>query len=299
MLGALVPFGWCVLSNAKVRSIVEQPWDFARLLVPFFVAHRAPSAPSVMPSVVMVERQPIRPVAEGRSFASSTGAAPWHTDSQLFAGSPPHLQVIGCVRPASRGGATRLVDSREILACVEREDPALYAELFRTRRTARFVFGDVEATTVSLAGGSVVFTHPPRAEDPIGLSLAPYVPRATMTELSLSAGDLLVVDNHRMLHGRTAFEDPERELQRLLIWLDRPITSDPELVARAAVGTPPARLADREVEADPRDPALLAIVDEMVRGEPPGVLAARHGIPEAHLYVLRDRAFAAGLVRTP
>jgi hypothetical protein len=32
------------------------------------------------------------------------------------------------------------------------------------------------------------------------------------------AGDLLVIDNHRVMHGRTRFQDPERFLLRVRLW---------------------------------------------------------------------------------
>ena len=46
----------------------------------------------------MVERQPIRPIENGRSFASTTVFTPFHTDSQDFQGAPPAVPILICKR---------------------------------------------------------------------------------------------------------------------------------------------------------------------------------------------------------
>lgn len=242
-----------------------------------FASHPWETARAICGDVAMVERQPIKPVAHGRSFASRIGDAPLHTDSQIFHGTPPDLQILGCVRPARVGGDTLLLDSRTVIARAKDLDA-----LFRRPRTLRFVFGDLVATTISAVGDALIFTHPPRSDDGIDLDLRDSTP------VRLGAGDVIVVDNHRMLHGRTAFDDPRRELQRLLVWLRRPLPAPTELLDRARrEGRAPERLADADVTVLPEN--VHEIVGEMLRGTPPGVLAIRHRIPEAHLYVYRDR----------
>jgi hypothetical protein len=104
-----------------------------------------------------------------------------------------------------------------------------------------------------------------------------------------------------MLHGRHGFTGP-REFVRLLAWIQ--LESPPsthraraEAVARATSD----RLADAPdpvrrrlgLVASPEPSKRLAIVLEMLRGTPPGVLAARERIPEPDLYRMRDAALAA------
>jgi len=43
---------------------------------------------------LLVERQPIRPIDGGRSFASTRIDTPLHTDSQMFAGAPAAIQIL-------------------------------------------------------------------------------------------------------------------------------------------------------------------------------------------------------------
>jgi hypothetical protein len=250
---------------ALVARIADQPWEVARALGG---------------AISMIERQPIRDVG-GRSFASNNRFTPLHTDSQLYRGKPAHWQVLGCVRAARRGGESLVADLHAVLPTLP---TSLLDALFATPRTFPFVFGDLVCTTISAVENDLVFTHSPRL-DAIGEALLPYLKPQT---IALRDGDILIVDNHRCAHGRTAFEDSSRELQRILVWLDEPPPA-PEWIARARrEGWAPERITDRNVgEIDPQ--LRVRLVKEMARGVPPGVLAQRHSIPEPWLYAFRDR----------
>lgn len=254
----LLADGYAVLP-APARDVGD-PWSFVHELI------------GVRPE--MVERQPIRPIDGGRSFASTTVFTPFHTDSQDFLGAPPALQIMICRRAASDGGATRLVDGARLLARLARENPALHQRLVTEPRHHRFYFGDVLGPTVAVKRGHIVWTHsplPPAPGDEIGHALACELAREPVITLPVRDGETLVVDNHRMLHGREAFSDPARELVRLLAWLPRPL-------AQLGAATPTPR---------------IAVVLELLTGVPPARLAAREGISEAELYALRSRALAA------
>lgn len=228
----------------------------------------------------MVERQAIRPLPDGRSFASSTAFTPFHTDSQDYLGTPPGLQAMICRRAAASGGATRLIDGWALLERIERDDPALFEALFATPRSHRFYFGDLVRPTVMTAG-VLAFTHAALpATDPIGRALDSYLACAPVIELAVRDGETLLVDNHRMLHGRTAFAG-ERDFLRLLAWLPAPLGEHPRYRARVTRA------------ATSRGDARLAAVLELVAGAPPARLAAREGITEAELYAWRNTALSA------
>lgn len=254
---------------ALVARFAEEPWEVARVLSGMLGGR-----------VQMIERQPIRPVG-GRSFASNKGPAPLHTDSQLYRGKPANFQVLGCVRAAKSGGESTIAD---VHATLDTVSTALADALFGTPRTFPFVFGDVLATTLSAVGDELVFTHSPRL-DAIGEALVPHL---RPEHVLLSADDILIVDNHRCAHGRTAFADTSRELQRILIWVDADASPPSRAFARAKrEGRAPERITDRAVPSI--DPELQRkIVEAMVRGVPPGVLAQRHHMPEPWLYAMRD-----------
>ena len=88
------------------------------------------------------------------------------------------------------------------------------------------------------------------------------MPASFASSVALS-GETLVVDNHRMLHGRNAFEGDVRDLVRVLAWLP-----------------PVAR-------------SRLDAVLELLTGAAPAVVARREGISEAELYRWREDALGA------
>jgi hypothetical protein len=255
---------------------------------------------------LMVERQPIRPRPGGRSFSSGTAPAPFHTDSQRHLGAPPDLQLMLCLAAADRGGESRYLDSWALLGRLEREEPALFRALFEVYRRIPFVFGDFFGTTASARRGSLVFTHSAIASgDPVASRLAPHLDAEPAYELKAEPGELLAIHNHRLLHGRRGFEDPKREFVRLLVWLRAPLPSPARYLAyaeevaaaaRLRLAGHPRRVRERlGLEAEPRGPGAerLEIVLELLRGTPPGVLAAKHQVPEAELYRWREAALSA------
>jgi hypothetical protein len=255
----------------------------------------------------MVERQPIKPVPQGRSFASNAAFTPLHSDSQMFCGVSPHAQLMFCAKAAQDGGTTLLLDTYALLETIERDDTKLFRMLFTESRRIPFVFGDVVGPTVSWRSDNLVFTHSPmrpmREADEVAHRLQRFLSQASVIEVPVKDGQILVVDNHRMLHGRTAFTDESRRFTRLLVWRRSSFTRHIHFEALARQESDRLRVAtfdqtkfralglgtwsSREVEWRRR------IVLDMLQGVPPGVLAQRHGIPEPTLYVWRDAAVAA------
>lgn len=290
---ALAEHGYALCRAPGLAAAAERdPWAVARRLCG--------------DDVRMVEAHPIRPVPHGRSFAATSRFTPLHTDSQSHRGMPPRWQVMLCVRPAARGGETLLLDGWALLERIAAEDPALHHALLTRPRRLPFVFGDVEGPTVSLRGGCVVLTHSPMAVgDEVEQGLAPWLAGAPRIELRVEADELLVVDNHRMLHGRRAFEDPQRRFLRLLVWT-RAAATPPRWLSEAVVAAHhpiaaalterPAAVREAWMGPPPADPAVerrLRIVLEMLRGASPGVLAHRYGVPEPELYRWRNAMMRA------
>ncbi|MFO0625034.1 MAG: TauD/TfdA family dioxygenase [Polyangiales bacterium] len=241
--------GYAVVRGCDdLREAGASPWSFAERLL------------GARP--VMVEQQPIRAVPGGRSFASTQGFTPLHSDSQLHLGAPPDAQVMVCHRHAAAGGETLLLDTWSLLEELQRAEPALHRALFEVPRRIPFVFGDVYGPTVSLRGGATCFTHSPIAPAPDALSqaLAARLRAHPTVELAVHTGEVLVVDNRRMLHGRKGFDDTARWFTRLLVWLPAPLGAHPgcTAMARAAAARAPSR-----------DDA------------PPSVRSARYGVLEA------------------
>ena len=253
----------------------------------------------------LVERQPIRAVPGGRSFSSGHMEAPFHSDSQMFRGVPPHVQVMACHRAAARGGEGLYLDTWALLERLAREDGPLFARLFDVPRRFPFVFGDVFGPTVSLRGGSLVFTHSPRpvTRDAVAVDLRPWIEAAAAIEVRAEAGDVVVIHNHRLLHGRRGFEDVGRSFTRVLAWRDAPWPAPVRLVERARdaaqrldaglQGAPDGVREAFGMNAPSAPSERLGIVLELLRGVPAGVLSAREGVPEPVLYRWRDAALQA------
>lgn len=288
--------GYVVLRGRDdLREAAAAPWSFAERFL------------GVRPR--MLEQQPIRAVPGGRSFASSRGFTPLHSDSQLHLGAPPDVQVMVCHQHAAQGGETLLLDTWALLDDLRREDPALLQSLFEVPRRIPFVFGDVYGSTVALRGGALAFTHSPipPAPDALSQSLAARLRSRPTVAVAVRAGEVLVVDNRRMLHGRKAFDDTARSFTRLLLWLPSPLTEHPgyTAMARAVAAQTSPVLAGEDPRVRARYGALapassraedrLQTVMAMLRGVAPGVLAHHTGVPEPVLYQWRDAALTAAL----
>jgi gamma-butyrobetaine dioxygenase len=280
---------------AVAREAAGSPWAFAARLF------------GARPQ--MVEHQPIRPLPDGRTFATGSMPAPFHTDSQTYLGVPPHVQLMLCVRPAREGGENRFYDSWALLERLERDDPELLAQLFSRHRRIPFVFGDFFGPTVAWRGESLVFTQAASVPsgDAVAGELVDWLERLPAIELRCEAGELVAIHNHRMLHGRRAFEDRERQFLRLLVWLPAPFPAPPRFAAQAVAVRDEAQRrlqhfsgpVRRRFGLEDSGPAVarhrLALVLEMLRGNPPGQIARREKVPEPELYRWRDAVLAAAL----
>lgn len=281
-------------AGVRPEDAARDPWDYVGRLL------------GVRPR--MVERQPIRAVAGGRSFASTSQFTPLHTDSQLYDGAPPDLQVMACIQADAQGGQSTLLDTWALLAQIEREDMPLFVHLFTRRLRHGFVFGDLVGPIAALRGGALAFTHSPRPpEHEIARRLAWWLERTPPHAVAVRTGETLLVDNRRALHGRHAFQDTRREFVRLLVWLPEPLARHPryESLARPerdhaasqATAAPPEARRRAGLPGAPLPEAedRLHLVMAMLRGAPPGVLAARFQVPEPALYAWRDAALRAAL----
>jgi Taurine catabolism dioxygenase TauD, TfdA family/Gamma-butyrobetaine hydroxylase-like, N-terminal len=149
-----------------------------------------------------------------------------HTD-QPFLTEPPRYQLLQSIRRADRGGESLLADARaayRYLESIDRDAAArLVATPVRFHRRQRGFERDITATTVawSPAGEFRVrasyFTEAPYRVEFADMA-AWYRARDRFVRilrderyhyrLRLDPGDVLVYDNHRMVHGRTAFSGP-------------------------------------------------------------------------------------------
>jgi hypothetical protein len=216
--------------------------------------------------------------------------------------------LTACLHAADHGGESLLLDGHAVVEAIAARDVDLYRALLAVPRRMPFVFGEVLGPTVALRGGRFVITHSPRPapEDRIAMRLGELLATMQPERISLRPGQALLLDNHRVLHGRSAFADPARELLRVLAWLEGPLGPRPSW---AELAQEHQQRLDRELEGAPAvlrrsfgledRPALdprARIVLAMLGGAPPGLLAQRHGVGETELYRWRDAMLGQGAV---
>lgn len=163
------------------------------------------------------------------SFSETNAAGYYHTDCQYAQPSPRYL-VLGCVRPASDGGDSRVISFSQ--ARFEELRNSLGTHCFAKLHDARwqwlvpsalrkYVDYDVSSPSPVLTPDgyvrwkrlSLVNKSPLDKElaDRFEEWLDSVVPDL---DYRLREGDVLVTDNWRTVHGRTSFSDTERLLLR-------------------------------------------------------------------------------------
>ncbi|MCG8419594.1 MAG: TauD/TfdA family dioxygenase [Proteobacteria bacterium] len=146
-----------------------------------------------------------------------------HTDS-------PYVDFIAwyCARPSSQGGESLLVDVSAVINTLRRDHViALQATAIRVPDVAKS--SSQPATHALLSTDRVYYADwlvPAHvAAMPALRAFRQAVRNTAWIRLSLRAGQALIIDNRRILHGRTSFQDSGGQ-SRLLIrhWIvsDRP-----------------------------------------------------------------------------
>lgn len=169
-----------------------------------------------------------------RGYEHTNVRAALHIDQDPYL--PPQIQVLMCVRPAADGGDSTFIDGWELASRIRTEDAKLYRALFEVSRVIRFSHSHWFGPTISTRLDNLLVIHgavPPPADDRLGQAVLGQVNQTPLTSIRMTENDVIVANNHRLLHGRTAFTDPGRLLVRLLIWLEEPLAADGELVAAA------------------------------------------------------------------
>ncbi len=185
----------------------------------------------------------VRSTAEASDLAYTSLPLDPHTDNP-YRDPVPGVQLLHCLVNETTGGLSTLVDGFAAARALEARDPGAFALLSRT--PVRFRYQDATTELVASAvpieldanGGLVAIHFSPRLDfvplKPPGELDAYYRARRAFDHLlrspefeirfPLSAGELLMMDNRRLLHGRTGFDPSEgvRHLQGCYIDIDGP-----------------------------------------------------------------------------
>lgn len=175
----------------------------------------------------------VRAVTEPDNLASTEMELHPHTDNPYRA-SPPDLQLLVCRQQAARGGDTLLVDGLSAACRLREEQPDLFAVLrdvpvlfgwggsgLRLSCRASVIECDAHGDVVRLRVNDRALRGPDTSCLESDLAwrrayrmLQEYLADpALMVRLALQPGDMLLMDNRTILHGRTAFSGGSRWLE--------------------------------------------------------------------------------------
>ncbi|MBE1537046.1 TauD/TfdA family dioxygenase [Actinomadura algeriensis] len=162
---------------------------------------------------------PVRAARASGTFSQTPGAAPLHTDAAYRARPEPGMCLFA-VRPARDGGRTLLLDAAAALAGLpDRTLRRLGRADWSWRTPEPFPpeppFRAAVAARAGLRWRADLLVFRDAGQRAAARRFARHLARVPAVELALRPGDVLVVDNRRLLHGRTAFTDPARLLLRV------------------------------------------------------------------------------------
>jgi gamma-butyrobetaine dioxygenase len=163
-----------------------------------------------------------------------------HTDNP-YRTPVPGIQILQCLQNETSGGLSTLVDSLAVAEQVRAEDPEGFALLSRV--PVRFEYRDATTQLVSVkpmieldGQGQMTGVHySPRLDDMPLMSQEDtrryHVARKRLgllfedpkyeLRIRLNAGEMMMFDNNRVLHGRTAFDPSEGHRQLQGCYVDR------------------------------------------------------------------------------
>jgi gamma-butyrobetaine dioxygenase len=261
---------WCAApEDAQLESWLE-PF----LTLGFVILEGVPTAPG---SVLEVGAQfgfvretnfgalfNVRSTPEATDLAYTSVALDPHTDNP-YRTPVPGIQLLHCLVNQTSGGLSTLVDGFAVAQALRADDPEAFGILASTPVRFRYTDADTELTAsappiaLDVTGELAAIHFSPRLD-----FVPPFPParleayyrarrrfdarlRAPDFEIRflLGAGDLVMFDNTRLLHGRTGFDPAEglRHLQGCYIDLDGPRSLYCVLRRRAGAATPVRRSA--------------------------------------------------------
>jgi gamma-butyrobetaine dioxygenase len=175
----------------------------------------------------------VRSEPEAIDLAYTSLALDPHTDNP-YRTPVPGIQLLHCLTNETPGGLSTLVDGLAVAEDLRTADPAAFGILSRTK--VRFRFSDAGTDLMAAAplieldvnGRFAGIRHSPRLDFPPLLPPVQmqefYAARRTLDRMlrssgherrfRLADGQLMMFDNTRLLHGRTAF-DPAAGLRQL------------------------------------------------------------------------------------
>jgi hypothetical protein len=182
-----------------------------------------------------VAAQPADHRGRKRDFGSAEERMVAHNDGFAFGDYAPDHLFLWCERPADTGGDSFLVDTARLMALLD-ADPA-HAGLVDFCRTVDIdhsepnypqgVFTPITRTTPSGRFQGRLHPYFAPVEGPAEKAHWPFVrswealvhqARDTGPMFRVEAGEMICIDNYRVLHGRDGHSDPRRKVCSIWGW---------------------------------------------------------------------------------
>jgi hypothetical protein len=183
-----------------------------------------------------VDAQPADARGRKRRLSADTSVAmPPHNDGFAFGDHAPDRLFLYSARPAATGGDSFLIDGLALVDALA-ADPANAALVDFVRNTdidhsePNFPQGSYSPILRTTPAGRQQVRHHPYLAPVLGPDEQaewPYVrqwlasvvaARDTVPRFRLEAGEMAVVDNYRVFHGRHGYTDPARRLYSIWAW---------------------------------------------------------------------------------
>ena len=184
-------------------------------------------------SRIIVDAQPVDQRGRKRHLGSHDRQQPAHNDGYAFGDYAPDHMFLYCERPCALGGASFLVDALKLVSLLGEDDPDFAAFAWDVpidHSEPNFPQDSFAPIARMVSGGRAqVRSHPYQAPvlGPDEDAHWPHVrtwgtavmeARANGPRFRARAGDMICIDNYRMLHGRDGFVDEDRMMTSIWAW---------------------------------------------------------------------------------
>ena len=172
-----------------------------------------------------------------RVQATNLKPTPCHTDGFAYGDLYPDYMLLSCVKESNVGGESILVDGYEILAALAQDNESAWAaKALRERQIDQTETGmQTSLSPICMDNGNgrtmvrrTLEQRPaPGSTDPEQDQQMIDLWRDSVDQASklapqfkLMPGQVVIVDNYRLMHGRSPYEDLSRMLWRVWVWSD-------------------------------------------------------------------------------
>ena len=181
----------------------------------------------------VVAAQPVDERGRKRDLGSYDKQQPAHNDGFAFGDFAPDHMFLYCEKPCSIGGANFLVDALRLASMLAEDDPEFASFLWDVPidQSEPNVPQHNPAPIARMGAGGRVQVRSHQYFAPVlGPDEAAQWPsvkkwgeavmlaRAAGPRFRANAGDMICIDNYRMLHGRDGYVDVDRKMVSIWAW---------------------------------------------------------------------------------